>query len=144
MSRSSQEEFRVWREAGFELFSGVGSYSKAFGEWIAEKYHTPFITPPDEHQMVADRAQQSILDCRPTSEYHRMTIPGSINAPGADLLYRVHDAVGDPATPIIVHCAGRTRGIIGTQSLVNAGIPNPVAALANGTMGWQLCGFELD
>ena len=133
-----------WREAGFELFSGVGSYSKAFGEWIAEKYHTPFITPPEERQLVADRANQAILDCRPTNEYQRMTIPGSINAPGADLLYRVHDAVADPATPIVVHCAGRTRGIIGTQSLVNAGIPNPVAALENGTMGWQLCGFELE
>ncbi|MGB7913616.1 MAG: rhodanese-like domain-containing protein [Desulfobaccales bacterium] len=133
-----------WRDAGFELFSGVGSYSKAFGEWIAEKYHTPFITPAEEHQKVANHEKLFILDCRPTSEYHRMTIPGSSNAPGADLLYRVHDAVEDPATPIIVHCAGRTRGIIGTQSLVNAGIPNPVAALENGTMGWQLCGFELD
>jgi rhodanese-related sulfurtransferase len=133
-----------WREAGFELFSGVGAYSKAFGEWIAETYHTPFITPQEEHQKMADHEKQSILDCRPTNEYHLMTIPGSINAPGADLVYRVHDAVTDPATMIIVHCAGRTRSIIGAQSLVNAGIPNRVAALENGTMGWQLSGFELD
>ncbi len=133
-----------WREAGFELFSGVGAYSKAFGEWIAEEYHTPFITPQEEHHKVADHEKQFILDCRPTSEYHLMTIPGSNNAPGADLVYRVHDAVKDPSTLIVVHCAGRTRSIIGTQSLVNAGIPNPVAALENGTMGWQLSGFELD
>ncbi|MGC2692898.1 MAG: rhodanese-like domain-containing protein, partial [Desulfobaccales bacterium] len=133
-----------WRDAGFELFSGVGSCSKAFGEWIAEKYHTPFITPQEEHQKVANHEKQFILDCRPTSEYHLMTIPGSTNAPGADLVYRVHDAVKDPATPIVVHCAGRTRSIIGAQSLLNAGIPNPVAALENGTMGWQLSGFELE
>ncbi len=133
-----------WREAGFELFSGVGAYSKAFGEWIAETYHTPFITPQEEHHKVANQDKQFILDCRPTSEYHLMTIPGSTNAPGADLVYRVHDAVTDPATLIVVHCAGRTRGIIGAQSLVNAGIPNRVAALENGTMGWQLSGFELD
>ncbi len=139
-----QDGISGWREAGFELFSGVGAYSKAFGEWIAETYHTPFISPQEEHQKLANHEKQFILDCRPTSEYHRMTIPGSTNAPGADLLYRVHDAVTDPGAMIVVHCAGRTRGIIGTQSLVNAGIPNRVAALENGTMGWQLSGFELD
>jgi hypothetical protein len=31
-----------------------------------------------------------------------------------------------------VNCAGRTRSIIGTQSLINAGVPNPVTALRNG------------
>jgi len=133
-----------WRAAGFELFSGVGSYSKAFGEWIAETYHTPYITASAEHQKMARHAQQVILDCRPTPEYQRMTIPGSINAPGADLVYRVHDAAADPDIPVVVHCAGRTRSIIGTQSLINAGIPNPVMALENGTMGWQLAGFELE
>jgi rhodanese-related sulfurtransferase len=133
-----------WSEAGFELFSGVGSYSKAFGEWIAAKYQTPYVTAPEEHRKIKNRANQIILDCRPTSEYRRMNIPGSINAPGADLLYRVHDAVPDPQALVVVHCAGRTRSIIGAQSLINAGIPNPVAALANGTMGWQLAGFELE
>lgn len=133
-----------WREAGFELFSGVGAYSKAFGEWIAEKYHTPHITAPEEHQRMENHEKQVILDCRPTPEYHRMTIPGSINAPGADLVYRVYDAVTNPHIPVVVHCAGRTRSIIGTQSLINAGIPNPVVALENGTMGWQLSGFELE
>ncbi len=133
-----------WREAGFELFSGVGSYSKAFGEWIAEKYHTPYITAPEERQKIEHHENQVILDCRPESEYRRMTIPGSVNAPGADLVYRVHDAVTDPQALVVVHCAGRTRSIIGTQSLVNAGIPNPVVALENGTMGWQLAGFELE
>ncbi|MEY3672810.1 MAG: hypothetical protein RI904_2467, partial [Pseudomonadota bacterium] len=44
----------------------------------------------------------------------------------------------------IVNCAGRTRSIIGTQSLVNAGIPNKVAALRNGTIGWTLAGQTLD
>ena len=43
----------------------------------------------------------------------------------------------------MVNCAGRTRSIIGTQSLVNAGIPNPVMALRNGTIGWTLAGLPL-
>ena len=44
----------------------------------------------------------------------------------------------------MVNCAGRTLSIIGAQSLINAGIPNPVVALENGTMGWHLAGYGLD
>jgi len=44
----------------------------------------------------------------------------------------------------VVNCAGRTRSIIGAQSLINAGIPNPVMALENGTMGWHLAGLKLE
>src|SRR5207244_11366989 len=43
----------------------------------------------------------------------------------------------------VVNCAGRTRSIIGAQSLRNAGLPNPVMALENGTMGWELAGLDL-
>jgi rhodanese-related sulfurtransferase len=45
---------------------------------------------------------------------------------------------------VIVNCAGRTRSLIGAQSLINAGIPNPVAALRNGTIGWKLARQSLD
>jgi rhodanese-related sulfurtransferase len=44
----------------------------------------------------------------------------------------------------VVNCAGRTRSIIGAQSLINAGLPNKVMALRNGTMGWSLAGFTPD
>ena len=85
-----------------------------------------------------------ILDSRPYEEYHRMNIPGGIDAPGAELVYRVHDLAADPDTLVVVNCAGRTRSIIGAQSLINAGIPNKVVALKNGTMGWHLAGLELE
>ncbi|MGN5479104.1 rhodanese-like domain-containing protein [Cupriavidus basilensis] len=66
--------------------------------------------------------------------------------PGAELVLRVRELAPNPSTQIIVNCAGRTRSIIGTQSLINAGIPNPVAALRtrNGTIGWTLAGQTLD
>jgi rhodanese-related sulfurtransferase len=86
-----------WSDAGFKLFSGVGSSSKAFGEWIAATY-TPYVTVQEDHHKMENHENLYILDCRPESEYHRMTIPGSINAPGADLVYRVHDVVTDPNT----------------------------------------------
>ena len=49
-----------------------------------------------------------------------------------------------PETLVVVNCAGRTRSIIGAQSLINAGVPNKVVALRNGTMGWNLAGFKPD
>ena len=84
-----------------------------------------------------------MLDARRYDEYQTMNIPGSISVPGAELVLRARALAPDPKTRVIVNCAGRTRSIIGTQSLVNAGIPNPVAALRNGTIGWLLAGQSL-
>jgi rhodanese-related sulfurtransferase len=73
-----------------------------------------------------------------------MNIPGADDCPGAELVYRVHQVVTRPETLVVVNCAGRTRSIIGAQSLINAGLPNRVVALKNGSMGWHLAGFALE
>ncbi len=132
-----------WREAGFELFSGVNVPSKAFGEFVEETYRTPYVTATDLNQKVTSGEKVAILDSRPFAEFHRMSIPGGVDAPGAELVHRVFEQVPDPETEIIVNCAGRTRSIIGAQSLINAGVPNPVSALKDGTMGWYLADLEL-
>jgi len=44
---------------------------------------------------------------------------------------------------VVVNCGGRTRSIIGAQSLINAGVPNKVVSLKDGTMAWHLAGFEV-
>jgi rhodanese-related sulfurtransferase len=85
-----------------------------------------------------------ILDSRPWDEYRVQNIPGGISLPGAELAYRARDAIPSPNTFVVVNCAGRTRSIIGAQTLINAGIPNRVAALRNGTMGWHLAGLKLE
>lgn len=82
-----------------------------------------------------------ILDSRPYEEYHNMSIPGGIFCGGGELVHKVFE-VADPETLVVVNCAGRTRSILGTQSLVNAGVTN-VAACRNGTMGWHLAGLEV-
>ena len=133
-----------WAEAGFEVFSGVNVPSKAFGEFIETTYDTPRITA-DQLQAMADGGENFIiLDSRPFAEFHRMNIPGGIDVPGCELVYRVADMAPDPETTVVVNCAGRTRSIIGAQSLINAGIPNRVIALENGTMGWHLAGYVLE
>jgi rhodanese-related sulfurtransferase len=134
----------AWRAAGGELFTGVNVPSKAFGEFVEHRYETPRI-PAEELKRLRDRGTKLvILDSRPYDEYHRMSIPGGVDAPGAELAYRVHDLAADPDTLVVVNCAGRTRSIIGCQSLRNAGIPNPVVALKDGTMGWELAGYACE
>jgi rhodanese-related sulfurtransferase len=135
---------KAWKAAGGELFSGVNVPSKAFGEFVEHHYDTPRI-PPEELKRLKDSGRKLvILDSRPYEEYHRMNIPGGIDAPGAELVYRVHDLAPDADTLVVVNCAGRTRSIIGCQSLRNAGIPNEVVALKDGTMGWELAGEQCE
>jgi len=134
----------AWKAAGGELFSGVNVPSKAFGELVEHQYQTPRIPPQDLKRLLDGKRKLVILDSRPFDEYHRMNIPGGVDAPGAELAWRVHDLAPDPDMLVVVNCAGRTRSIIGCQSLRNAGIPNEVVALKDGTMGWELAGFEVE
>ena len=132
-----------WRDAGGEVFRDVNVPSKAFGELVEAERHTPSLSALEVKALLDAKADVVVLDARRFEEYQTMSIPGGISVPGAELVLRVRDLAPDPATRVIVNCAGRTRSIIGTQSLVNAGIPNPVAALRNGTIGWTLAGQSL-
>lgn len=134
----------AWGAAGFEIFSGVNVPSKAFGEFVEHTYDTPRIPPEELKRMMDAGEDMVVLDSRPMSEYRAMNIPLGVDVPGAELALRVHDLVPRPDTTVVVNCAGRTRSIIGCQSLKNAGIPNKVVALENGTMGWHLAGFDLE
>ena len=133
----------AWKEAGYELFGGVNVPSKAFGEFVEHHYATPRITP-GELKRLSGIKKVVVVDSRPFEEYRAIAIPGGIDMPGAELAYRIHDLAPSPDTLIVVNCAGRTRSIIGCQSLRNAGIPNPVVALKDGTMGWELAGFTCE
>ena len=133
-----------WRKAGGELFRDVNVPSKSFGELVEHERHTPSLSAPEVKALVDAKANVVVLDARRFDEYQTMSIPSATSVPGAELVLRVRELAPDPSTQVIVNCAGRTRSIIGTQSLVNAGIPNPVAALRNGTIGWKLAGQVLD
>jgi rhodanese-related sulfurtransferase len=133
-----------WQSAGFELFRDVNSYAKAFGELVETRRHTPSLSAEEAKALMAGKADVRILDVRRFDEYATMNIPGSISVPGAELVLRAGRAAPDPETTIIVNCAGRTRSIIGTQSLINAGVANKVLALRNGTIGWTLANQELE
>ena len=133
-----------WRAAGGELFKDVNVPSKAFGELVESRRHTPSLAAEEVKALLDAKADVVVLDARRFDEYQTMSIPTGISVPGAELVLRARELAPNPNTRVIVNCAGRTRSIIGTQSLVNAGLPNPVAALRNGTIGWTLAGQQLE
>jgi rhodanese-related sulfurtransferase len=133
----------AWAAAGYQLFTGVNVPSKAFGELVEHRCHTPHIAASELKRRLDSGEEVLIVDSRPMPEFRNMSIPGAFDCPGAELVYRVPDRLRSPQSLVVVNCAGRTRSIIGAQSLRNAGLPNPVMALENGTMGWELAGLDL-
>jgi rhodanese-related sulfurtransferase len=133
-----------WAANGGELYAGVNVPSKAFGEYVEHTYGTPYIPAAELQALLDAGANLVVLDSRPIQEFRNMSIPTGTDCPGAELVHRVKELVDDPDTLVVVNCAGRTRSIIGSQSLINAGLQNRVVALENGTMGWELAGFQVD
>ena len=131
-----------WEKAGFVTFSGMHVPCKAFGEFVEHDSGTPSLSAQELDAMMRAGTDMRVLDSRPFDEYSRVSIPTGIDVPGAELVLRVRDIVPSPDTTIVVNCAGRTRSIIGAQSLIDAGVPNKVMALRNGTMGWHLAGLK--
>jgi rhodanese-related sulfurtransferase len=133
-----------WEAAGHLTYSGINVPSKAFGEFVEHRYGTPSLSAKEVDALLRGAHPPLVVDSRPFGEFSQMSIPTGIDCPGAELVYRVPGLAPDPGRMVIVNCAGRTRSIIGAQSLVNAGLPNHVAALRNGTMGWELDGLKLE
>lgn len=133
-----------WRAAGYTLFKGVHVPSKTLGELVEIHCHTPRITPEDLNAMMQRGDDFIVLDGRPRGEYAKMTIPGAVCCPNAELAYRLHRLAPKASTTVIVNCAGRTRSIIGAQSLIHLTAHPRIFALENGTQGWFLNDYPLE
>lgn len=133
-----------WQAAGFPLFAGVNVPSKTFGELVEQVYHTPRVSATELAGMLDRREDVVVLDGRPFSEFQKMNIPTATSCPNGELALRVRSLVPSEQTRIVINCAGRTRSILGAQTLINLGLPNPVFALENGTQGWYLADLALE
>jgi rhodanese-related sulfurtransferase len=135
---------RDWRAAARPLVSGLNVPSKAFGERVLHEQATPSLNAAQLVELRRVDPDVVVLDSRTPEEYTRGTIPGAIGVPGGELALRIGDLTSSPDTTIVVTCGGRTRSIIGTESLRALELPNPLYSLENGTMGWELAGLELE
>jgi len=131
----------AWEAAGFPFYSGVHVPSKAFAEVVEHEYGTPWISAEELAERQKRPEPMVIFDSRSYEEYHSNSIPGAVSVPGAELVYRFTEMVPSADTFVVVNCGGRTRSIIGAQSLIDAGVPNRVVSLKDGTMAWHLAGF---
>jgi rhodanese-related sulfurtransferase len=134
----------AWASAGYEVFTGVNVPPKAFGEWVEHHYGTESVDAVELKSWIDTGRDMVVLDSRTHEEFVRMSVPTAINVPGGELAYRIADLAPDPDTTIVVNCAGRTRSILGAESLRRIGVPNRVVALRNGTMGWELAGLRCE
>lgn len=133
-----------WFSEGYPVEWGINVPSKDFGERVEIEHHVPDIDSKETARRLQAGERMLILDTRTPEEYRRFTIPGSRSVPSAELALRITDiAKTDPEATILVHCAGRTRSIIGTRTLQRMGLKN-VIGLRNGTSGWIMAGLELE
>ena len=130
----------AWEAAGFPVYSGVHVPSKAFAEVVEHECGTPWISAEElAERQKARRAdgdlRQPVLRGIPLEHDprrdQRARRRARLSLPRAG-------AVTD--TFVVVNCGGRTRSIIGAQSLIDAGVPNRVVSLKDGTMAWHLAG----
>jgi rhodanese-related sulfurtransferase len=134
---------RAWEAAGFPVYSGVHVPSKAFAEVVEHEMQTPWITAEELALRQRQGDDLAIFDTRSYEEYQLNSIPDAISVPGAELVYRFHELAPSADTLVVVNCGGRTRSIIGAQALRDAGVPNRVVSLKDGTMAWHLAGFAV-
>ncbi|MEC8130874.1 MAG: rhodanese-like domain-containing protein, partial [Pseudomonadota bacterium] len=124
------------REFGNGFVKGEYVWSKAFGEVVAHGCGLPEVTPAT---YLESRGDALLFDVRPTAEYREFTIPASQSLPNSLLLANM-DALKDTGRTALLHCAGRTRSIIGACTLKAAGYDGPFAIFRGGTQAWQLDG----
>ncbi|WP_322895514.1 MULTISPECIES: rhodanese-like domain-containing protein [unclassified Yoonia] len=132
----------AWGSAGFPLYKGVNVPSKTLGELAEALWHPKMLQPTELAEWQKRGDNFAFFDTRPADEYKKMRVPGTRCVPNGELAHRL--AVVNHDEPVVVTCAGRTRGIIGAIGLQLSGHGGPIFALENGTQGWTLAGLPLE
>jgi rhodanese-related sulfurtransferase len=132
----------AWASASFPLYKGVNVPSKTLGELAEAQWHPKTLQPKVLAEWLTSGKQFSFFDARPSDEYTKMRVPGARCVPNGELAHRL--AIVTKDEPVVITCAGRTRGILGAIGLRLSGHEGPIFALENGTQGWTLAGMSLE
>lgn len=100
---------------------------------------TTQITVAQARQLLAE-GQVTVLDVRSNDEYAAGHIPGSQHIHLGHLAKRLQEIA--PEKPLVVHCQGGTRSLIGT-SLLETHHSAQVMDLVGGFLEWQKAGYQV-
>jgi rhodanese-related sulfurtransferase len=132
----------AWSEHGAEETFDIPGATFSLG--IRDERGTPAVSAAELKALRDQDADVIVIDTRTLPEFVNGHVPGAVSVPGAELLLRFADLVPAPDTHVVVSCAGLPRAIIGAQTLIDAGVPNKVSFLYDGTKAWQEDGSALE
>lgn len=133
--------FAGWQDAGYEIATGWNVPSKEFGEQVLVTEDIPYMESDELARRLDAGERIGVVDVRTMDEFRESSLPASVSGSSFDWILRVGD-LSKEFDGIVLHCAGRTRSIIGAATARLMGLPQ-YWALENGTMGWRLSGREL-
>ena len=135
--------FPAWLDGG-QTSRSFDVPGRDFSLAVQREKDTPVVTVQQLKERRETGEDILVIDTRTIPEFTRNHVPGAISVPGAELLRHYTEVVPSPETQIVVSCAGLPRAILGAQTLIDAGVPNPVAYLEDGTAAWRRAGWELE
>ncbi|MFN0246348.1 MAG: molybdopterin-synthase adenylyltransferase MoeB [Kofleriaceae bacterium] len=101
---------------------------------------TPEIDVATLHTLLENGSRPTLIDVREADEHAQGIIPAAIHIPRGFLELRIEKQVFDRAAPLVLYCAGGTRSLLATRSLMELGYTN-VKSLAGGFSGWKKAGL---
>jgi molybdopterin/thiamine biosynthesis adenylyltransferase/rhodanese-related sulfurtransferase len=96
------------------------------------------VTPAEAADRLA--AGAVALDVREPDEFEQGALKGAVHIPRGFLEMQVAGRVPDPATPVVVYCAGGVRRAFAARTLAELGYTN-VASMIGGFNRWKDEGF---
>ncbi|MFO7858839.1 MAG: rhodanese-like domain-containing protein [Ectothiorhodospiraceae bacterium] len=92
------------------------------------------VSPAEARERIRNGAV--VLDVRDREEFEQGHIEGAVNISRGTLEMRIMDALPDPETPIVCHCAAGKRGALAADTLQRIGYRN-VVNLAGGLQAYR-------
>jgi len=115
---------------------------KTYQELVSEaKTRVREVTVEDVMALRAKGAPVIVLDVREDGEWAAGHMPGAHHLGRGVLEVKAHQVLPDPATPLVLYCAGGNRSALAADVLQVMGYTN-VASMIGGWRAWLTAGGE--
>lgn len=99
-------------------------------------------TPQALSQSLRNGASPLVIDIREREEFEQGHVPGAVFIPRGFLELRIEQYAYNPATPIVLYCAGGVRSALAARNLQEMGYSH-VESLIGGFGGWLGAGLPV-